>query len=460
MTSAFAVSRAALRERADVNFAIGSMAVAARYMSPAYPLVPVADLASVVQYGCSVRATVEAQGVPIVRMSNLRDDGLDLTDIKYVMLTDAEVERYQLFQGDLLFNRTNSKELVGKCAVYRSEGVHVFASYLIRVQLDLERVVPEYISFFLNTDAGRVQIDRVSRRILGMSNVNSDEVRSLLIPLPPIDVQLSLVSDLTAALVERAALLANAQRALLDFSLEVQDLSGIPVRPARDTQTHAVERRVLAQSKRLDANYHHPRRRAALLSLDAHAPGTAVLALGQVIELVREPATVGEGEPYLGLASVESHTGRLLSEGVDETAQAALRFSRGDVLYCRLRPYLNKVWKADREGLCSTEFRVLRLRPEAPIEDAEFLAAVLRTPAVCEQASYAAAGNTHPRLSDEDLLGLLVFAPHVSAQRSLLKRESHRRAEALAKQASAEELWATAKTRFESAVLPFPSTGT
>lgn len=458
MTSIFAVSRAVLRERADVNFAIGTMAVAARYKSLSYPLVPLADLALTVQYGCSVRATVEAQGIPIIRMNNLRDDGLDLTDIKYVMLTDAEVERYRLSQGDLLFNRTNSKELVGKCAVYRAEGIHVFASYLIRVQLDLERVVPEYVSFFLNTDAGRVQIDRVSRRILGMSNVNSDEVRSLLIPLPPIDVQLSLVSDLTEALVERTALLASAQKALLDFSLEVQDLSGIPLQPPRDTQTHAVERRVLAQSKRLDSSYHHPNRRAALLSLDAHVSETSVLPLEQVVELVREPATVSEGEPYLGLASVESHTGRLLSEGIDDTAQAALRFYPGDVLYCRLRPYLNKVWRADRIGLCSTEFRVLRLRRESPIEDAEFLAAVLRTPVVREQATYAAAGNTHPRLSDEDLLRLLIFAPPVSAQRSLLIRESQRRAEALAEQASAEGLWTTAKGQFESTVLPFPAT--
>jgi type I restriction enzyme S subunit len=456
MTSSFVVTRRDLRQRADVSFAVGDMAMAARYRDPVYPLVELESIASVVQYGCSVRATAEVQGVPIIRMNNLRDDGLDLSDLKYVDLSNPELERYLLQNGDLLFNRTNSKELVGKCAVYREEGAYVFASYLIRVRVDLGRVLPEYVSYFLNSSAGRVQIDRVSRRILGMSNVNSDEVKSLIIPLPSLDEQISLSDTLIDASARRMELLRSAQQGLLNFSEEVQRISGVPVRNVRARISHSVSRAELASSGRLDANYHHPERKAALTSLEEHAQDTRVLPLGQVVDLVHEPTVVGEGEPYLGLASVESHTGRLVNEGIGEAAEAALRFKRGDVLYCRLRPYLNKVWTADRDGLCSTEFRILRMRPDAAIEEPDFLAAALRTPAACAQATYAAAGNTHPRISDKDLLKILVFAPPLSLQRSVLAFQSQRREEALHQRVSAESLWSDAKIRFELAVLPVP----
>ena len=70
------------------------------------------------QYGICERATEENVGVPMLRMNNLQADGWDLTDLKYIQLGEEDLERYQLQPGDLLFNRTNSKELVGKCEVF------------------------------------------------------------------------------------------------------------------------------------------------------------------------------------------------------------------------------------------------------------------------------------------------------------------------------------------------------
>ena len=65
----------------------------------------------------------------------------------------------------------------------------MFASYLIRVRLDTQRAIPGFVSAFLNSPAGRIQIDQVSRQVAGMSNVNAEELRELLIPLPEIDEQ-------------------------------------------------------------------------------------------------------------------------------------------------------------------------------------------------------------------------------------------------------------------------------
>ena len=76
-------------------------------------------------------------------------------------------------EGDILINRTNSKELVGKCGVFQAEGEYVFASYLIRVRVDNSRVLPEYLAYAINSPLGRQQVDALSRQIIGQANINS-----------------------------------------------------------------------------------------------------------------------------------------------------------------------------------------------------------------------------------------------------------------------------------------------
>ncbi len=181
--------RGAIRERADVNYASVSQWVAKLYAKPLFPLIRLGDCVNYLQYGISLPATEEPVGVPILRMNNLQDTGWDLRDLKYILLSARDLDTYRLRPGDILFNRTNSKELVGKCEVFREEGDWVFASYLIRVRMDEAKALPDFVSAFLNTQAGRAQIDRVSRQIIGMSNVNAEEIQNLLLPLPSLAVQ-------------------------------------------------------------------------------------------------------------------------------------------------------------------------------------------------------------------------------------------------------------------------------
>src|SRR5205085_5540611 len=131
-----------------------------------------------------------------------------------VQLNPETKEQFLVKPDDILFNRTNSKELVGKCDVFREQGDWVFASYLIRVRLDESKALPIFVSDFLNTSAGRVQIDRVSRQIIGMSNVNAEELQDLLIPLPPLEIQQVLVAEMETARESRRRKLAEADALL------------------------------------------------------------------------------------------------------------------------------------------------------------------------------------------------------------------------------------------------------
>lgn len=127
-------------------------------------------------------------------MNNLQKSNIDTSDLKYLPDSTKGIERYLLNQGDLLFNRTNSKELVGKTAVFSLTDKYVFASYLIRVVINSDIADVNYINYLFASKIIRSQIDLFSRQILGQANINVDELKSLKFPLPPLPEQKKIVT--------------------------------------------------------------------------------------------------------------------------------------------------------------------------------------------------------------------------------------------------------------------------
>jgi type I restriction enzyme S subunit len=157
---------------------------------------PIAHLAEVVEYGSSAKTSEVDVGVPVLRMGNIVDGDLDLTTLKYLPASHEEFPRLLLRPGDLLFNRTNSPELVGKTAVFKGRPEKCsFASYLIRVRL-ASGCMPEFVSAFINSVHGRKWVMSVVTQQVGQANVNGTKLQDLLIPLPPIVEQERIVSEL------------------------------------------------------------------------------------------------------------------------------------------------------------------------------------------------------------------------------------------------------------------------
>ena len=148
--------------------------------------VTVAQCSGHVRYGSSAKTTTDSAGVPVLRMGNLTTDGhLSLSDLKFLPRNHPEFPDLLLEPGDLLFNRTNSAELVGKTAMYRgSPATCSLASYLIRVRL-LPGVLPEFVASCLNGELGRRWIKRVANQTVGQANVNGTKLAAFAFPLPP-----------------------------------------------------------------------------------------------------------------------------------------------------------------------------------------------------------------------------------------------------------------------------------
>ena len=153
-----------------------------------WDMVTIGDIATEVRYGTS-RPAVEGGKYPYLRMNNLTYEGyLDLTDLKYIDIPDNEIEKCVVRKGDVLFNRTNSVELVGKTCVYNLDYDMIIAGYIIRVRID-DRMLPVVLSNYLNSTVLKEQLRSMAKGAVNQANINAQELQSIPIYLPPIDLQ-------------------------------------------------------------------------------------------------------------------------------------------------------------------------------------------------------------------------------------------------------------------------------
>ena len=145
------------------------------------------DICVSVQYGTSKKANDYTEGIPVLRMGNVTYFGnLDCADLKRVELDDRDFCKYSLRVGDILFNRTNSRDLVGKTGLWDGRFEAVAASYFIRLRVDENVVLPTYVWAFLNTDTMKRHLFAMARGAIGQANINAKELKALSLPLPPL----------------------------------------------------------------------------------------------------------------------------------------------------------------------------------------------------------------------------------------------------------------------------------
>ncbi|MBM4693770.1 hypothetical protein GS434_08630 [Rhodococcus hoagii] len=184
------------------------------------PVGPLGDLLDSAQYGTSEKSGATGE-YPVLRMNNITYQGqMDLTDLKFMDLPDDKVDRFTVAAGDILFNRTNSAELVGKTAVYRGSEKLAYAGYLVRLRATSGNS-PEYISAFLNSAYGKTVLRGMCKSIVGMANINAHEVQSIQMMQPPSKLQEQFADRVNAiedqksvqrvALAELDALFASLQ---------------------------------------------------------------------------------------------------------------------------------------------------------------------------------------------------------------------------------------------------------
>jgi type I restriction enzyme S subunit len=141
------------------------------------------------QYGTSQKSNSEQRGYPILGMGNITYSGrIDLTSLSYIELSRDEFEELRLIPGDIIFNRTNSTDLVGKTAHWNLEMDAVLASYLVRLKPN-EQVLPDYFTALLNSRYYKRLFQERCRKAVGQSNISPTLLKEFPMLIPPLLLQ-------------------------------------------------------------------------------------------------------------------------------------------------------------------------------------------------------------------------------------------------------------------------------
>lgn len=153
----------------------------------------IGEVCSNIQYGSSQKSSSIGK-IAVLRMGNLQNGRIVLDKLVYT--SDLkEIEKYPLEYSDLLFNRTNSKELVGKVAIYKGEIPAIYAGYLVRVHPIL--IESDYLNYVMQSQYYWIYCQNVRSDAIGQSNINAEKLKHFIFPLPPLQEQKRIVDRIS-----------------------------------------------------------------------------------------------------------------------------------------------------------------------------------------------------------------------------------------------------------------------
>lgn len=174
------------------------------------------------QYGLNEKAA-SIGTLPMLRMGNIQDGKLDLSDLVYIQADTTDYSEYIIQPGDILFNRTNSKDLVGKSAIVNDKTRATFASYIVRFRLNRSKVDPRFIAAYFNSTAGIAKIRALASPGVSQYNINPTILQdSLDVPILPLPEQKKIAEILSTwdRAIEQSEIIINLKSRKKNHLLE------------------------------------------------------------------------------------------------------------------------------------------------------------------------------------------------------------------------------------------------
>jgi restriction endonuclease S subunit len=327
---------------------------------------PIKKFLSDCQYGISQAMTEEQKGYSIFRMDDIKNCFLLNAEVKYVEISESLFRQFKLDVDDVLFNRVNSEEFVGRTGIFKLKGDYVFASYLIRLKVKTNsQILPDYLNIFLNTKFGKKQIHRFSRRAVNQANVNAEELKNFRICLIPRNVQ------------EKVCQLANEAWNNVELSKSqyikaqstLSDELGLRDYKPKYALSYVGDLSEAFGMQRVDAEYFQPAYDEVTEKVLSYPNGYAkLLDYVQDVKANFEPSKYSDKIfSYVELADIDSSIGVIDSateiKGEEAPSRARRILKENDVIVSSVEGSLEKVAlvdKAHQYNLASTGFFQLR----------------------------------------------------------------------------------------------------
>ena len=407
-----------------------------------------------VQYGTAKKSSKTGL-VPVLRMGNIKNGKIDYSSLVYT--SDAgEINHYALQKDDLLFNRTNSREQVGKVAIYKAERPAIYAGYLVRITPI--QFNSDYLNYVMQTSYYWEYCQAVKSDAIGQSNINAEKLKNFVFPLPPLAEQKRIVAcvdelmkridemektekDITALYDAfprdmKAALLQAAIQGKLTEQLPEDGNAEDLYKQIQEEKQRLIKEGKIKKDKnesyifRRD-NSHYEKLRDYERCIDEEIsfeiPENWIwVRLGNITTYSQPKPKISSNMITadmwtLDLEDIEKGTGRILS--YIKTSQRRISgdkvfFYKGQILYSKLRPYLKKILIAPEEGICTTEIVPFDCYIISPL----YLLFVLKSPYVDSIVNAAAYGVKMPRVGTDTMINILVPIPPLAEQERIVTR--------------------------------------
>lgn len=366
---------------------------------------PIGEIITKCQYGIS-RGMNDEKGVPIYRMNEIHNMLCDNHVDKLIEMTVNEIENYRLKDGDILFNRTNSYQFVGRTGIYYKKGManKVFASYLVRFNTDNTIILPEYLTAFLNTQYGQLDIKRRSRPSINQTNVNPEEVKEILIPILSMEIQRKIARNIKEAddLIFKSEKLYKMTETLLLREIRLDDFKSIKGNVSIKNISES-----FLESGRLDAEYYEPRYDYIEEVIMKYPRGYDYIrnkfkANKTKIDKFKTYKYIEIGDIDIGNGSYEYKE----LDYEDLPTNAKIKTNMGDVLVSTVRPNrgaISIISDKMNNLVCSGAFTVLQ---EMSDYNKETLFILFRSEPYRELLLKYNSGTSYPVIKDEDVMNI------------------------------------------------------
>ena len=343
----------------------------------------VRDLCRSIDYGFTASADFKLKEPRFLRITDIQNSRVEWTDVPGCRIGAKDEAANSLADGDVVFARSGATS--GKSFLVQNPPRSVFASYLIRLRVG-QHISPQYLWSFFQSEAYWQQI-RDSSRGGAQPNVNATLLGKIRVPLPPY----------------------SEQRRIVDIL---------------DEQMAAIDRARAAAQARLDAAQALPA--AFLLAIfdSAEMQRWPLQPLGKVLRLRKDvvhPHDNPKGAAtFVGLEHIETLTGKrtgMLDVEMSTLTGRKPRFFKGDIVYGYLRPYLNKLWIAEFDGLCSVDQYVYEV--DSSVNDSRFVAYFMRSPIYLQRAPIDTTPGQLPRIRTEEVASVEINLPDYDTQKHI-----------------------------------------
>lgn len=384
-----------------------------------------------------------------LRLSDIADfENINYDDLKCISEElYNKLKRYEIKKDQIVFSIAGT---IGRVFLMKNipEGKHIILTENCAMLLPKDsEVLPDYVSILLNCSFVQKQIEQ-NRIQTTIPKIGLDRISKIQIPvIPSLSVQqriIGLYQDATNIKTKKREEAKRLLNSIDDYLFEVLQITKIS--SGDNSQQSLIQNISSIIGGRFDPIQFHPER----MKMIEQIKKKKWCRLQNVVDNEKTiVSSISKDDTYIGLENIDGETGEYVPMKEKESISSAGLFKKGDILFPKLRPYLNKAYRAEFDGCCSTEFHIFQAHNIHP----DFLTIVLRSNMVLAQTKHLMTGNTLPRLQTTDIDNLIIPCPDMEIQEKIVSVVSKTKNIAKQLQKEGNVLLEEAKQKIESLII-------